>query len=277
MKLLNKSKDKEEDIFMDRDEGKGLSGNLYKNTSDYYDYDNRNIIKDDLDFYVEYANKTKGPILELASGTGRVSLYLAQKTYRSLECIELSESMIKKFENKLKTSYKNLQNKINIHAIDMSNFQLHKKFEYIIIPWRSLQCLIEEKQAINCLKCIYEHLTDSGLFVFEIFRPKNYDENWLGKEEISYDIVDGTKRIIRSTVNHYVDTNKKYIQYLNKIKIIENNKEVVVKDMLTLKYYKYDDIIRILNSLNFKIKEEYGYYDKRAIKDGEEMIFVCTK
>jgi hypothetical protein len=51
-----------------------LSGNLYHNTAGFYDYDNRETIKDDLDFYVEYANQTKGPILELAAGTGRVSL-----------------------------------------------------------------------------------------------------------------------------------------------------------------------------------------------------------
>jgi hypothetical protein len=55
-----------------------LSGNLYSNTADFYDYDNRDIIKDDLEFYVEYANKTKGNILELASGTGRVSLYVVE-------------------------------------------------------------------------------------------------------------------------------------------------------------------------------------------------------
>jgi len=64
-----------------------INGNLYHNTASYYDYDNREIIKDDLDFYVEYANKTKGKILELASGTGRVSLYLAEKTGRKLECV----------------------------------------------------------------------------------------------------------------------------------------------------------------------------------------------
>jgi SAM-dependent methyltransferase len=256
---------------------KRLSGNLYPNTADYYDYDNRNVIKDDLDFYVEYANKTKGPILELGSGTGRVSLYLAQRTYRSLDCIELSESMIKNFEHKLETSYKNLQNKINIHSIDMSNFSLHKKFEYIIIPWRGLQWLPQEKQTIKCLKCIYGHLADNGLFVFDIFRPRDYDKNWIGKEEVSYDIVDGTKRIIRSTINHYADMDKKYIQYFNKIRIIENEKKVIMKDMMTIKYYEYNDIIKILNQLNFKIEEEYGYYDKRAIKDGEEMVFVCTK
>ena len=65
-----------------------LPGNLYRNTAGFYDYDNREIIKDDLDFYVEYANLTTGPILELASGTGRVSLYVAEKTERSLECVQ---------------------------------------------------------------------------------------------------------------------------------------------------------------------------------------------
>jgi SAM-dependent methyltransferase len=74
-----------------------LSGNLYYNTAAYYDYDNREIIKDELDFYVDYANRTKGQILELSSGTGRVSLYVAEKTGRILECIELSEYMLERF------------------------------------------------------------------------------------------------------------------------------------------------------------------------------------
>jgi hypothetical protein len=69
---------------MSKGENSCLFGNLYVNTASYYDYDIRSIVKDDLDFYVEYASKTKGEILELASGTGRVSCYLAQKTCRHL-------------------------------------------------------------------------------------------------------------------------------------------------------------------------------------------------
>ena len=83
-----------------------LDGNLYHNTADFYDYDNREIIKDDLDFYIDYAKQTKGTILELASGTGRVSLYLSEKTGRSIECIELSEHMLKIFSEKLQNCNK---------------------------------------------------------------------------------------------------------------------------------------------------------------------------
>jgi SAM-dependent methyltransferase len=254
-----------------------LSGNLYNNTADFYDYDNREVIKDDLDFYVEYANQTKGPILELASGTGRVSLYVAEKTGRILECIELSEQMLEKFSDKLKSSHKNLQENIHLHNGDMSNFDLGQKFKFIMIPWRSLQILPVREKTVECLSCVYRHLADDGIFVFEIFKPRVYDEKWLGKEDISYDIIDGSKRIIRSTVNHYADTVKKYIQYKNKIRILENGVERLKEDLLTLKYYEYNDIVDILKELKFKIKEEYGYYDKRSVKDGEEMIFVCTK
>ena len=113
--------------------------------------------------------------------------------------------------------------------------------------------------------------------MFNIFKPRTYNQEWLGKENVSYDIVDNNKRIIRSTVNHSFDTVKKYIQYKNKIKILENDTETIQDDLLTIKYYEYDDIVDILKKTKFKIKEEFGYYDKRSIKHGEEMIFVCTK
>ena len=230
-----------------------------------------------MDFYVGYVNQTKGLILELASGTGRVSLYIAEKTGRQIQCIEYSQYMLECFRHKLQTTHLHLNEKIIIQNGDMSCFNLGQKFECIIIPWRALQWLAVEEKTIDCLKCVYEHLADNGIFVFDIFKPRTYDERWLGKEDISYDITDSGRRIIRSTVNHYADTEKKYIQYKNKIRILENGKETVKEDLLTIKYYDYDDIKKILESLNFSVMEEYGYYDKRTIKDGEEMIFVCKK
>jgi tRNA1(Val) A37 N6-methylase TrmN6 len=90
----------------------------------------REIIKDDLEFYAEYANQTKGPILELASGTGRVSLYLAEKTKRLVECLELSAEMLKRFSEKLQTTHRHCQPYIRIHNSDMSNFDLGQTFRH---------------------------------------------------------------------------------------------------------------------------------------------------
>jgi hypothetical protein len=185
--------------------------------------------------------------------------------------------MLEKFRDKLKNSSEKLQKNIRLHIGDMSNFDLGQKFELIIIPWRALQWLPTREKTVDCFNCVYEHLSDDGILIFDIFKPRTYDEKWLGREELSYDIVDGERRIVRSTINHYADNEKKYIQYKNRILISENGSERIAEDLLTLKYYHYDDIVEILNDQRFKIREEFGYYDKRTIKDGEEMIFVCTK
>ncbi|MDR3059355.1 MAG: hypothetical protein LBU84_14610 [Prevotella sp.] len=106
----------------------------------------------------------------------------------------------------------------------------------------------------------------------------DYDQNWLGKEAVTYSTTTDDGEIIRSVINYHVDTSKKYIQYISKYRIIKNGNEEVLKDLITVKYYEYNEIVEILKSLHFKIKEEYGYYDKSPIKLGEgEMIFVCTK
>jgi hypothetical protein len=80
---------------------------------------------------------------------------------------------------------------------------------------------------------VYKHLADNGIFVFDIFKPRRYDEKWFGREDFSYDVrVDG-KRFIRSTVNHYADTVKKIIQYKIKYRIIDGVDEIIVDDLLT--------------------------------------------
>ncbi|MBA7497765.1 hypothetical protein ES704_00497 [subsurface metagenome] len=54
--------------------GNNKKANLYRVTASLYDFDQRNITKDDISFYLEYATKLHGSILELACGTGRVTI-----------------------------------------------------------------------------------------------------------------------------------------------------------------------------------------------------------
>ena len=54
--------------------GNNKKANLYRVTASLYDLDQRNITKDDISFYLEYASKLHGSILELACGTGRVTI-----------------------------------------------------------------------------------------------------------------------------------------------------------------------------------------------------------
>ncbi len=61
--------------------------NLFRVTASLHDLDQRNITKDGISFYLEYASKLPGSILELACGTGRVTILLANEESSSIKRI----------------------------------------------------------------------------------------------------------------------------------------------------------------------------------------------
>jgi len=67
--------------------GNNKDVNLFQVTASLYDLDQRNITKDDISFYLEYALKLHGSILELACGTGRVTILLANAESSSIKRI----------------------------------------------------------------------------------------------------------------------------------------------------------------------------------------------
>ncbi|GAG66840.1 unnamed protein product, partial [marine sediment metagenome] len=50
-----------------------------------------------------------------------------------------------------------------------------------------------------------------------------------------------------------------------------------IVEPLTLKYYYEEQIRKLLQSNGLKIVEEMGYYDRRPISEGPELIFICKK
>ncbi len=67
--------------------GNNKDVNLFQVTASLHDLDQRNITQDDIPFYLEYASKLYGSILELACGTGRVTILLANAESSSINWI----------------------------------------------------------------------------------------------------------------------------------------------------------------------------------------------
>ena len=75
----------------------------------------------ELNWYKTKLKQFGGPILDLDCGTGRMSLELVKDNYNIIG-IDVSESMLSVFRKKLDLCPKELQNRIEIHQNQMTDF-----------------------------------------------------------------------------------------------------------------------------------------------------------
>jgi hypothetical protein len=146
----------------------------------------------------------------------------------------------------------------------MTNFELGHEFSLIIIPFRSFQSLISEEQQKACLHTVHRHLSKDGHFIINVFKPyAQLDKSWIQPEALDWETVNPVtgNKVRRTHIRREID--------------LEN--QIIYPELI---YYvtDYEEQIRkLIQSNGFKIVEEMGYYDRRPISEGPELIFICEK
>jgi len=260
-----------------------IEKNLYLNDAQFYDLDTREVTKIDIPFYLEQAEKTTGSILELACGTGRITIPLAKAGYE-IWGVELSTTMILQFKNKLKELPDNISNKIHLLNDDMSNFLIKQQFSLILLPCRSFQLLLDEESEIKCLKNIYNHLSDDGTFIIDIgnfIKDTNKAKEWLSEKEVmDWENIDPSTgyKICRTHINKEIDTDKQIIYPLKTYSIIKSDGSVnKVTKRSPWKYFGFEQIRNLLIDNGFHINAQMGSYDGKPVGEGSEFLFICRK
>lgn len=254
--------------------------NDYTDFAHLYDFDDRSITKDDIPFFLEYAKKINGDILELACGTGRVLLPLAKAGF-NVWGLDITKEMLEQFKMKLSRETEDVQNRVTLIEQDMTSFKLDKKFSMITIPYRTFQLLINDTDQINCLKNVHSHLSDNGTFILTVFRPGQLTEDWTKyPEQEDWSRKDEETGITYKATNAKtgIDVNKQIIYPDLNYYITEKSGEVKkLTQRVALKYYQEYQIKNLLQETGFEVVEEFGYYDKRPLGEGTEYILVCKK
>ena len=258
-----------------------MERNIYKNVAEFYDHDERELLKVDIPFFLDLAREYNcSEILELACGTGRIAIPLAKEGL-SVTGLDISLEMLNIFNEKIKHLPDEISNRIRIVQGDMSNFNLNKRYDLVLFPFHTFQMLLDDKSRENCLcGIIAEHLKPNGIFVVNAFRPYGpIDENWeLVPPHIQYEVYDRKNRrtIKKTSINEKIDISEQIIYVKHRYDITyEDGKTKSLYDYLALKYYQHEQLKSLLLNTGFEILEEYGWYDKRDIANGKELIFVC--
>ncbi len=129
----------------------------------------------EIDFYQQLAAQTRSSgesVLEVACGTGRVAIRLAQDGVH-VTGIDRSTAMLDVARGKSAT----MPNVRWVQA-DMRSFDLGTAFGLVIIPGHSFQHMLTPADQVACLACIRQHLIADGVLVIHL---DHQDIAWLGE------------------------------------------------------------------------------------------------
>ncbi|MGN6671598.1 MAG: class I SAM-dependent DNA methyltransferase [Candidatus Nucleicultricaceae bacterium] len=121
--------------------------------AEFGDYDSN------IQFYLDFMEGTR--VLDLSCGTGRTVIPLSQQGF---ECVGLDSSRtLLQYASKKAGSLP-----VSFVLGDMRQFELHRKFDLILLSGHAFQSFATPHEQQRMLTCVQRHLRERGLFIFQV-------------------------------------------------------------------------------------------------------------
>lgn len=105
-----------------------------------------------------------GPVLELAVGTGRVAIPLADHGIE-VHGVEISEAMVARMRGKPGGD------RVAVTLGDFADVPVDGRYPLVFVVFNTLFALTSQEDQVRCFRNVADHLTDDGVFVVECFVP----------------------------------------------------------------------------------------------------------
>ena len=223
-------------------------------------------IETDKNVITHYAKKCNGSVLEVASGTGRLSKYITD--------LGLPYTGIDNSQSFLDVSIKNLGKRGTFLLRDMRDFHLNKKFDFIFIGFNSFLHNLTDKDAVSCLASIKTHLNDGGLFLLSIFQP---DHSFLYRDEYLYEartFFDYQGKKCRMMERNSFDDKTQINSLTWQLEIDGSLSEETYSFKQRMYYPHKMDLL--FQETGFSIQEKFGDWDMNPLDEESPLqIYIC--
>jgi SAM-dependent methyltransferase len=125
----------------------------------------------DIAYYERVARETEGPLLELAAGTGRLTLPMARATPFPVVGVDLSEGMIAQAEHKRAQLPREVQDRLRFVVADMRALRLPQQFQAVVLAFNTLMHMTTDQDLEAALETARAHLREDGLFHLDLHTP----------------------------------------------------------------------------------------------------------
>ena len=233
--------------------------NDYDLIAPFYDAEHAGF-HEDLDMYQNYAELCGGRILELACGSGRVLLPLAQAGYE-LTGVDNSAEMLQLARQTLTGA--GVAQRCTLIQQDIVTLKLEQKFRLAFVALGSFAHITKRQEQQKALLAVRNHLSRGATFILDI---SNADARYM--EDLSGQVLhQGTWQQQDGTMlTHFVSpasANDRHLLELTHFYERHQQNGPVQRTVVTTHLYLFEknEIELLLESAGFVVKDIYGDYE----------------
>lgn len=226
---------------------------------------------DELAFYARQIARYGEPVLELACGTGRLTIPLAEAGIQ-IAGLDLSPEMLGLA--RAKAAARGVD--VALRQGDMRRFALGATFQVIFVAAQALSHLYTRQDVEACFACVREHLADGGRFLIEVFNPsltllsRRPGQRYPVGEYI--DPHSSRRMFVTQEVRYDAAAQVNHIQWFYRDD--GSDEESVLSYEMRQFFPQEMDVLLVYNG--FAIEHKWGGYDEADFaSDSPKQIIVC--
>jgi SAM-dependent methyltransferase len=227
---------------------------------------------DDLAFYLAEAKKARGPVLELACGTGRLTIPL-KKAGLDILGLDMAAPMLERASAKAAAAGV----RVSFLSGDARRFSLGRRFGLIFMAFNSLQHLATLADLEGLFSSVRRHLAPRGRFIFDVFNP---DPRYLTRDPeellpVAYydDPAGGGKTLVNEQYSYEMEAQVSRIIWHYR----REKDGKTVKKTLNLRCFFPQELPALLKYNGFRVMARYGDFKRSPFKGGHmKQVFVCS-
>jgi SAM-dependent methyltransferase len=260
-----------------------IDHNNLEEFADPHTYDIEDSSDTGIAFYTALAQETGGPVLEIACGTGRVSIPIARLDF-AVTGLDIVPGMLELARSKsagLPTRW--------VEG-DARTFDLGEQFRLIFLTGNAFQAFLTRADQEALLGRVRAHLHDDGLFAFETRNPRwnaattsTTGELWANletreQEEEGQNYTDSSGRDVRVSRTQVYDHVAQILHWTTYRRWREGDQEQTKMTRIAVRFTFPQELAALLYYNGFTIIRQYGDWNLEPLSAAStSIISVCRK
>ena len=232
----------------------------------------------DVAFYARLAREAGGRVLEVACGTGRIAVVLAERGF-DVTGVDVSEGMLTMARRKAAQCPAAVRDRLTFAVQDMTCLDLPGRFGLVFVPFRSFQHLLTVDLQRKALNAMARHLEAGGLLALHLFDPRLdllLDASPPPPEISAIDPSTGHRfvaEVLRTRFDHLAQVRLDLWRYRE----MDSARRLLDEDTreMALRWTYRHELRHLLELCGFAVEAEYGDFAGAPAAYGKELIIVA--